>query len=286
MPLLSIVIPTYNSNKYLRVLLDISSQLGHDVEFIVVDDCSDNDDIFELEVEYPSCKFIRLKDNSGAGRARNVGLSQCSGKYVCFADADDLIFVEQLKQILESLDSNVDVHFFRPSSHLPDGSPGSRHLRYANLVQYYINSKLENIRYKFHVPWSKIYKREFLITNNIRFDEVMASNDVMFSLIAGIKANTIYVSDSAFYSVLEHDASLTKNDTIGRLYDRISVAVRYNNMLKNNGAYMHRTSLIPLLFRLYKVAGFRAFTICFSVSVKLKDYVPSIYSFLQKSNKH
>ena len=87
----SIIIPTYNSEKYIGKCLDsIFSQTHEDLEAILVDDCS-RDRSYQIMKKYEEQEPRRLKliqnpENKGAGASRNVGLSYANGKYVGFVD--------------------------------------------------------------------------------------------------------------------------------------------------------------------------------------------------------
>lgn len=249
---LSIIIPTYNSNDNLNVLVNQLKEVKH-IEIIVVDDCG-NQNIFDILQESNNLKLIRLKKNSGAGIARNIGLAEASGRFTCFFDADDNVFVDELSNIIKLLDnSSSDILFFSPTSHNNKCELSNRHIRYQKLVTNYLNNGSEEILFKFHVPWSKIYRTQFLLENQLEFEPVSASNDVMFSLRASIAARHINVINKTFYSVLSHSGSLTRSDTIQRLRDRIFVVYRYNHLLKASGKYHFRTCVTPLFFRLFKL---------------------------------
>lgn len=253
--MLSIIIPAYNSNESLRHLLPLISNKKL-YEVIIVDDHG-SERVDEIVSDAYSNNVIikRLKSNKGAGEARNIGLNLATRDYVAFFDADDMVNEPNLSRFLKTIsisDSEYDIYFFSPQSHKPDGSVGSRSNRYAQIVSSYLQKGDEAIRYKFHVPWSKLYRREFIVENNLSFDAVSASNDVMFSLRAGINAKNIYVSENSYYSVQEHDSGLTVNDNVSRIHDRLNVVIRYNKELMMVGKGKYRISIFPLLVRLYK----------------------------------
>ncbi|NIY92602.1 glycosyltransferase [Vibrio diazotrophicus] len=250
--ILSIIIPTYNSNDNLSTLVNKLLQIDN-IEVIVVDDCGCQN-VFDIFFENSRLKLIRLPSNSGAGIARNRGLKAATGRFTCFFDADDDVFVDELSKIVKLLDDySFDVVFFPPISHDQTGKLSKRHMSYQRLVDDYLNKGSEEILYKYHVPWSKIYRTQFLFENQLEFEPVSASNDVMFSLKSSMAAKSINVIDKTFYSVLSHSGSLTRLDTIQRLRDRIFVAYRYNRLLKSLGKYHFRTCVTPLFFRLLKL---------------------------------
>ena len=93
MPEVSIIIPVYNVEKYIRQALDsVVNQTFKDIEIICVDDCTP-DRSFEIVREYAAkdtrIKLLSLSENSGGGTARNRALETASGRYVMFLDPDD-----------------------------------------------------------------------------------------------------------------------------------------------------------------------------------------------------
>ena len=106
--LLSIIIPTYNRNKYIVKLLDkLHSQIQDNVEVIVVDDHSD------IPLEESWFKYIYLEQNSGgASVPRNVGLDNAKGKYICFIDSDDMISDDYISTIIEATKECWDYCYF------------------------------------------------------------------------------------------------------------------------------------------------------------------------------
>lgn len=96
-PKISVIVPVYNVEKYLRRCIDsILAQTFTDFELLLIDDGSNKDKSGEICDEYAvKDKRVRVfhKENGGASSARNVGLNNALGEYICFCDADD--FVEQ-----------------------------------------------------------------------------------------------------------------------------------------------------------------------------------------------
>ncbi len=97
MPLISVVIPCYNSRRFiLHTLSSVFSQKGIDMEVIVVDNGSSDGTIEEVKRHFPSVALLH-QSIPGASAARNMGLFHSQGEYVAFLDADDLWAPEKLK---------------------------------------------------------------------------------------------------------------------------------------------------------------------------------------------
>ena len=103
-PKISIIIPVYNVEKYLRECLDSCiNQTLADIEIICVDDCSPDNSIKILE-EYQAkdyrIKIFRHEKNKNLGAARNTGIQNAIGEYVWFVDSDDYIDIVKRRESL------------------------------------------------------------------------------------------------------------------------------------------------------------------------------------------
>lgn len=109
-PLISIVMPVYNSEKYLAdTISSIQDQTYDNWELLAVDDCS-ADDSYNILCDYAysdsRIKILRLEKNNGPAYARNKGIENCSGKYLTFIDSDDLWHRDKLEKELRFIMEN------------------------------------------------------------------------------------------------------------------------------------------------------------------------------------
>lgn len=115
-PILSVIVPVYNVEKYLRDCLEsILKQSFKDFELIIVNDCStDNSEsiINEYEEKDPRVFCIKHTENKGLGAARNTGMRHANGKYVSFIDSDDFISKDLYKYAINAFnDEKVKLVF-------------------------------------------------------------------------------------------------------------------------------------------------------------------------------
>ncbi|PRY15752.1 glycosyl transferase family 2 [Pontibacter ummariensis] len=105
-PLVSIIIPVYNSAKFLAAAVSaVQRQTYDNTEIIIIDDAS-TDNTYELAKTYESETCIVLRQNkAGAATARNLGLKNATGKYVQFLDVDDFLSEEKIEQQVKALDN-------------------------------------------------------------------------------------------------------------------------------------------------------------------------------------
>ena len=107
MKLLSIAIPCYNSEKYMRKCIDSLLVGGEDVEILIVDDGSTKDRTAEIadeyEAQFPTIVRAIHKENGGHGSGVNAGLACARGVYFKVVDSDDWVDVPALKKALDKL---------------------------------------------------------------------------------------------------------------------------------------------------------------------------------------
>ena len=115
-PLVSIVVPVYNSERYLDTLLDsLQGQTYRELEIICVNDGSRDGSLEILRKRSGSDSRIVVidKENSGAASTRNVGIGHVSGTYMCFVDSDDRVVPTAIEQLVQvALEHDTDAVIF------------------------------------------------------------------------------------------------------------------------------------------------------------------------------
>lgn len=239
MTLFSVIVPHYNSVSQLNRLIE-SIPVDDSIQLIVIDDKStENTAPVESAVNLRGGLFLHnTTDIKGAGTCRNLGLKQTIGKWLLFADADDY-FLEGAFDILKNYsDAIEDIIYFSPISRYSDtGEAAKRHIPFEKLVRDYIETSSANsemlLRYKFMVPWSKMIRNEMIKENRITFDEVPASNDVMFSMKTAYHARTIAASSQQIYCVTCASDTLTTKRSEANYWARAEVFIDRYHYLKN-----------------------------------------------------
>ena len=199
-PILSIIIPAYNAAHYIKRCLDsIFVNGGLDktsldlIETIVVDDCS-KDNTSTIVEKYrdtynmSNLRLIRHNKNLQQGAARNTGLKKASGSYIWFVDVDDIIMPGFLA-ILQHPNflSDIDVFQFNAIAEDLNGNQiAEEFLQEAitavsgiDYLEYEANIRYEN---RIRATWSKWYRRDYLIHNNLYFQEGVYWEDVIHTL--------------------------------------------------------------------------------------------------------
>lgn len=205
---LSIVVPIYNAEEFLPTFMNsVVEQINDNVELILVDDGSTDDSlkiIQRYKKEHPNI-FVKTIKNQGSGVARNNGIEMARGEYIYFADADDIIYDSAVKDIISEIEGNYDFIVFSYTQSLRDGSKMEKQIMSRITLDgevvrksYYKYMYLSD-HYLQGAPWNKIFKRELLIENNVRFPSLRRGQDVAFVISYTSYVKTIQLSPKIIY---------------------------------------------------------------------------------------
>jgi len=226
-----------------------------DIQIIVVDNSIEPISVDCLpQKAFSQLEFFISDPTKGAGRARNVGITHAKGRYLVFLDADDYFTADAFSAFDRYIDQDFDIVFFDADSiRLKDGLPSKRNWKIHQYIQDYFVSGDEGIlRYRFVNPIAKIIRTDMVMNNNIRFEEVSVSNDVMFSVITGHCAKNISASADVVYMITEGESgtSLTKTHSQRNEFVRFQVSVRRYKFMTSIGQKRYR----PRLFGALRIA--------------------------------
>lgn len=210
----SVVVPVYNVEKYLRDCLDsIQAQTLKDIEIICVDDGS-SDSSGEILDEYAQkdARFrIIHKQNEGYGKAMNVGIKEATAPYVGIVESDDMIlpymYASLLTLIAETKAEVLKADFYEfyeleGGKQIEKYIPLTEDQRLENLYGTCFNIKEHKEAFLFNKhTWTGLYSREFLEREQIRHNETPGAShqDMGFWFQTMIKAKSIYFAKDAFY---------------------------------------------------------------------------------------
>lgn len=234
-PKVSVIIPVYNSEKYIRKCLDsVLDQNYQDFEIIVINDGSkDNskDILDEYEAKYPTIIWHIEQENKGVAETRNYGIQIAHGQYIAFIDNDDYIDRDYLYTFVKNIESGdydaVIGGYRRPTE---DG----------RIVKELSLKDEEWSKFMIFAPWAKIYRKDYLIENNITFLNNNIGEDVYFNLQALLISDKIkiinYIGYNWFFNTKSVSNTTQKNLkrlNVFYLLDKSYEALEEKNILKN-----------------------------------------------------
>lgn len=215
--LLSVIIPVYNVEKYLKKCLDsVLNQEFKNFEIICIDDCS-TDSSLKILKEYAKSneriKVLQNNTNLGLGLTRNIGLNAAMGKYIHFLDSDDFLNKNTYNIVNNTIleFKNIDIFVFsydifneKTKKTIKKEILLTENLFYRK-VNFLAEPEISNV-WEFPV-WIKIVKKEFLEENNLFFNDNRCQEDVEFSMLLLLKADSIVFNKQSLLTYRENRKS-------------------------------------------------------------------------------
>lgn len=189
-PFVSIIVPAYNAEPFLHQCLDsLISQTFQSIEIIVVNDGS-KDNAEQIALSYKQ-KDLRVRvitqENRGLGAARNRGLSEARGDYVCFIDSDDWVNKEFIAKLYcRAYVANADIAMGDIVRVIPEKNGSFTYKDFVKVEEHTVTSnalekyRLTDIPRRNYVV-NKLYRRQALIDNDLWFEEGVAFEDILWS---------------------------------------------------------------------------------------------------------
>lgn len=200
MPKVSVIIPVYNTEKYLRKCLDsVCNQTLSDIEVICINDCSLDNSLGILQ-EYAQkdkrIKIIDFKENKGAAVARNTGIDEAQGEYIGFVDSDDFVDLDFYEKLYtKAIQENADI--VKGKLYLYDLNNNRKYLESWININDAVKKNNANFYFTFTTA---IYKLNFVNKYNIRFLEgLIHFEDPYFTIKANLYIDKVEVLDNAIY---------------------------------------------------------------------------------------
>lgn len=247
---LSYILPIFNVEKYLSNCLDsiYVQQIPEDeFEIVCVNDCSPDNSraiILQYQEKHSNIVLIDHVCNKKAGGARNTGLSVAKGEYIWFVDPDDTVHLCALKNIWYIIKENkkdiiyLNYCILRNDVVEKEIIQTKSQNNYIDGVSFLLNVFGDGLIYDLGFPWRAIFKRELLMSNNIRFPEkYLYGEDTTFFAEASLFAKNVLTTENIAYNynIRENSASsqLTTSMRGEQIYESIFLAGNLVNKLKN-----------------------------------------------------
>ena len=242
-PVLSIIVPVYNAEKYLNRCVDsILNQEYTDFELLLVNDGSSDSsgDICDSYALRDSRVRVIHKDNSGVSDTRNQAMAQACGTYIQFLDSDDWITPDASKLLVRAAENYhcdlVVADFYRVSgnrvSHKGDIEDDVVLTREA-----YAEHMMENpADYYYGVIWNKLYRRDIIEKNHLKMSTKLNwCEDFLFNLEYILHAKTFFALQTPIYYYVKTKGSLvSQNATIlNTVRMKFTIFEYYNQFYKH-----------------------------------------------------
>lgn len=228
---ISIIVPAYNAEKYIKKCLDsLIKQTYKDIEIIVINDGS-TDKTEEIVKNYKDKRIKYFKNkNQGIGKTRNFGIEKAKGNYIMFIDSDDYIEKRACEVMISKIVScDLDMVVCDFYKEYDDGR--IEEIRTPSFEDSSLKENQEIIT-EYLCPWAKIYKRSLLIDNNIRFVENLKYEDAPFVIEAFDKSNKIGKVDECLnYYLIHGNSETTVRDR--RCFDIIKIVDKIRKYAKD-----------------------------------------------------
>ena len=225
----SFIIPHHNTPDLLQRLVDTIPQ-REDIEVIVVDDNSDDDKKANITRSDVRTIYIDKEHTKGAGRARNVGMEVATGKWLLFADADDLYKPGFIDVLDEYKDDDMEILFFNVDSVDSDTLEiGHDRLSLQRSLYDEFDGTAEStdrLLFLLWGPWRKMLRKDFIDKYHFFYEEVNNGNDVLFALTTSYFVKKWKFDKRVLYSLTYRSDSLTFSKLTKKKYSTTLVNIR------------------------------------------------------------
>lgn len=248
---ISIIIPCYNVEKYIKECLDsILMQELKEFEIICINDGS-TDNTLEIlnsyKEKYSNIKIIN-QSNKGLSTARNVGMKYAEGKYIYFVDADDFLSNDKaLSLIYNEVEKNkLDVLFFSFENFTDDEEMKKKFKKHflnkkrnevldevltgKEMLDYFINTN------QYYVTvWIQLVRKEFLLSNEIKFCDGIIYEDNLYTLELLLTATRVKCIDNILYKKRIREGSIvTSKQSYDSIKSLLYTVIKMNDVISNN----------------------------------------------------
>lgn len=298
MPKVSIILPVYNVEPYLRKALDsVVNQTLRDIEIICINDCSPDNSLAILE-EYAQrdsrIKIINQETNQGQGVARNLGIDMAIGEYLTFLDPDDWFELNACELLYNTArDNNAKVVRAAYTMHYLDNDK-VEYVDYRKVYEKRDGIKIpdndffdvrseKNFIFYFteQYPCFHLYLTSFIKDNNFRFAPYRKAEDHVFVIDVKLSTPIFQIGDSIYNYLIRKDSSVS----YPIMYEEIINSIRTLRDTKYKNDEYAQGRLNNYILRRYNLKYRKLYNSCFPTKF-LKEHKgqiePEVYSILVK----
>lgn len=239
MPKISVIIPVYNTEKYLEKCLNsILKQIMQDFEIIVVNDGSTDDSakiLRQFELQYPDKIKYFEKQNGGVSDARNFGVKKAIGEYLCFVDSDDYIDENLFENLEKYINQNAEIIKYKcikvnenyEKIELIDGPVFECKTGYEAFNELYVHDVF------LEIAWLYLYKRNFFVKNKFEFPTNKYHEDWALVPYIILNAKSVISTNIYGYYYVQSKNSITRNNNDEKIYKRVcNMLEHFDNLIE------------------------------------------------------
>ncbi len=257
----SVIVPIYNSAGYMRKCIDsILASTLQEIELILVDDCSTDNSVSVMreyaEREPTKVKLLFQPENKRQGAARNEGIKNAQGEYFAFVDSDDFIEPVMLEKLyVAAKEENADCcggDFY----YSKESEEQEVRVQYTSFSAKNQPSKHDEYLHGYGMFWTRIYKKDFLISHNLYFPERLFYEDAYFNFFGALLAERVVKVDECFYHYVVREGSTVCRRNNSTLYDKIQIAnLTFDNCESHKSNYTKQSPEIQERFLSLHIAA-------------------------------
>lgn len=280
--LLTIIVPVYNTSKYLRNCLNsiIEAKIDNMEILIINDGSTDNSKeiILEFKEKYPNLIRYIEQENTGLGRVRNIGLENSKGKYISSIDSDDTIEKETFKESVKYLYDDVDMIIFDWKTIFSE-------------KEFFITKAIEPMLFKHNEYYgilfssimpstcNKIFKKEMFINSNVQYLEGKKYEDLATNVFPILETKTIKYIKKTFYNYLIREGSIMRSEAKTDMMDVINELekrfFKYFKEAKNEKDFIEKLKFYTYAWRIEDAIINNIYILDIK---KRKEYISSFYN--------
>lgn len=219
-PYFSIILCLYNIENYFnKGIACVLAQDFKDYEILLIDDGSTDSTSSQCDEISDSCPNINVihQDNRGLGGARNTGIEAARGKYLCFFDIDDEVGNNWLQNIYDEIkEINPDLLIYGYKEvniklHSENSFRFERNLLTdKSLLAKEFVEILSGLKFNNGFAWNKVYRRNFILENGLRFSKDVIQQDEIFNHRVYERYPSILISDKILYNYYIYDKGINR----------------------------------------------------------------------------
>jgi glycosyltransferase involved in cell wall biosynthesis len=260
----SIIVPVYNVEQYLAKCLDsLIGQTLKNIEIILINDCSTDqseDIIFKYQKIDSRIVYLKQKKNQGQGFARNYAIKEARGEYILFVDSDDYIALNAAEILYnKAKEQNLDIleaNYYRV---YPTHKKEQKNEVFSDILTG--NQYFEKIPFTVGVIWNKLWRKEFILKNNLTFVKEIFE-DVIFISEATLVAKRVFRMEFSFYYyMIRENSTMTSKVTKKHIDSQLKLVVFLENSYLSNKSLDGTSQRLKLL--LYSFSSLATFIVGF-----------------------